>query len=328
MQEFASRKESSSAPPAGHWPSDEELAAYIDGRLGKTESQHITEHLADCEECYAVYAETLQFQLESEPLEGGNVVAFPSKEGMERRWWYRIAALLAIGIGIGGAYSAFLAPPPDLVTAEMAASVQGKTGLVEKFWLGRTERGGGDGEGEGVPIDQAAFRVGVQLVNLQVSLEAGDAEAATNVVAYILQALDGQIYIGGLDEAYKKEITDAIVNGTPPRNLLDEASRLATESREILGPLDVDFGQWVEAGHLAAAAEQPSFFQRGETRAFLRRLLWRDKLRWGEMKLDQPSRESLQEISRILDKGDLQTPDYEALRGRIDEILKIQYPES
>src|SRR5262245_50418883 len=209
MQEFTSRKESSPAPPAGHWPSDEELAAYIDGTLGKTESQRITEHLADCEECYTVYVETLQFQLESEAPVGGNVVPFPSSEseppaplqrdlprrgeheGVERRWWIGIAALLAVGLGTGGAYYALLAPPPSLVTAEVIAPVQGKPGLSGSFWLGPTYRGGGE-EGEGAPLDPASFQMGVQLVNLQVSLEANQAEQSKDMVARIIQILEPQ----------------------------------------------------------------------------------------------------------------------------------------
>ncbi|HEV8578818.1 MAG TPA: zf-HC2 domain-containing protein [Thermoanaerobaculia bacterium] len=326
MQEFAPNKESSTASLSGHWPSDEELAAYIDGTLGKVESQRIAEHLADCEECFAIYMGTLQFQTEE-----GNVVPFPPrKDKQDTRWWYRIAALLVIGAGLGGAYAYtnLLARPPALVTAELTAPVQGQTGLLEQFWLGRTERGGGGEEGPGVPVNEAAFQVGVQAVNLQVSLQAGDGDKATNSVAYILKALKGQ-YTGGLDEAYTKEITGAVVEGKPPRDLIPTASKLAQDARDILGPEDVDLGQWIEAGRLAAIAGESSFFENRANRAFLRRLLWRQKLGFDkEMKLDPGARQSLQDISSVLAKNDLSPSDYAKLQRDFESILRIYYPES
>ncbi len=326
MQEFASRKESSPAPPAGHWPSDEELAAYIDGNLGKEESQRITEHLADCEECYAVYVETLQFQLESETLEGGNVVPFPSKEGMEKRWWYGIAALLALGIGGGWASYALLSSPPALVTAEVTAPIQGKPDLTGRLWLGPTYRGGG-GEGEEAPLDPASFQMGVQLVNLQVSLEAGQGERAQDIMARILQLLENQLFVDDLKKGYT-EITTAIANGTPPQKLAGQASQLAQQTREAFDAPHLDFGQWAEAGRLAAIAEQPSFFQRGDSRAFLRRLLWRQKFGIGEMKLDPAAHRSLQDISEVVSRGSLGRTEYGKLRKDLETILNVYYPQS
>ena len=324
MQEFTSRKESSAPPPAEHWPSDAELAAYIDGTLGKNESQRITEHLADCEDCYAVYAETLQFQLESEPEEGGTVVDRPSKRDMRR--WYPIAALLAVGVGIGGAYYALLAPPPDLVTAEVTAPVQGKPEITKNLWFGPRLRGGGE-EGEWIPLDPASFQMGVQLVNLQVSLEAGDGEQAKDVVAQTLGLLEGRYIVKDLTKGYT-DITVAIENGTSPKDLAGKASELAQETREVFHAPHLDLGQWAEAGRLAAIAEQPSFFQRGDTRTFLRRLLWRQKTGRGEVKLDPAALRSLQEISEIASKGNLGKTEYGELREKFETILRIYYPGS
>jgi putative zinc finger protein len=326
MQEFASRKESSPAPPVGHWPSDEELAAYIDGTLGKAESQRITEHLADCEECYAVYVETLQFQLESEAPEGGNVFAFPSKKDVERRRWIGIAALLALGVGIGATCYALLAPPPTLVTAEVTAPVQGKPELIGSLWLGPTYRGGGDEGEEAPPPDPASFPMGVQLVNLQVSLEAGQGDRAQDIVARILNILKDQYLVEELKKGYT-DITTAIANGTPPQKLVGQASQLAQQAREAFNA-HLDLGQWVEAGRLAAIAEQPSFFQRGDSRAFLRRLLWRQKLGLGEMKLDPAARQSLQDVSEVIAKGKLGRSDYGELRQDLEKILDVYYPQS
>jgi hypothetical protein len=329
MQDSTYRNASPPTPPSAHWPGDEELAAYIDGKLGKAESRRIERHLATCEDCYAVFAGTVQFQLESEQEpEVGKVVPGPSKEGMRNPWWSRIAALLVIGAGIGSVGYSSLSSPPPLVTAAVTEPIQGKPGLTGSLWNGPRERGGGEDEPTTTPVSEAAFRVGVEIVNLQVSLHAGDRVNAKDSGAFILQALDGQIGVGDLGKAYGERIIGAVQRGTPPRELLGVASTLSQESREILGTQDVDLGQWVEAGRLAAIAEEPSFFRQGRNRAFLRRLLWRQKLGVGEMEIDPAALKSLRDIADVLGKGSLGPSDYAGLQRSFEAILNVYYPQS
>ena len=44
----------------GGCPDLETIAAYLDGRLSERERARVTEHLASCEECYAVFSESAQ----------------------------------------------------------------------------------------------------------------------------------------------------------------------------------------------------------------------------------------------------------------------------
>jgi len=325
MQEYTHRKQSSPPPPTEHWPGDEELAAYIDGTLGKAESRRVKEHLADCEECFAVYMETLQFQLDSKPEEG-NVVAFPSKKDVRSPWWYRIAALLVVGVGIGGAYYALLAPPPALPTAVVVAQLRGNPELTESVWRGPVTRGGPEEEEE-IPVDPASFRMGVQLVNLQLGLEANQARPSEDAVAAIINIVRSQIGLGDLEKDYTS-LTGAIENQTPPASLAGKAARLAEESQDLFDAPHLNLGQWVEAGRLAAIAGQPAFFERSDTRTFLRRLLWRQKLGLGDMKLDPAARRSLADISSVLEKRSLDRADYGKLSQDLRTILNIYYPES
>lgn len=320
MQEF---EQKDSTTPEGQCPSSEDLAAYIDGELGEAESQRIIEHLASCEDCYAVYTETLRFQLDTK-----NVVLFPSREeqgkGIVRRW-LPIAALLLVGVG-SGTYYQILASPPELVADKVTPSwpVPGK--VDQPLWLGPTYRGeGGDEEGK---LDEPPFRLGVQLVNLQASLKAGNVPTAQDVVARILGLLKAQPFTDELYKAYTG-ITIALEDHKPPSELLPEASRLAKECRELFDPTTpLDLGQWVEAGRLAALSHNPSFFQQSDTRSFLRRFRWRDKLGLGDTKLDPVSRESLDQISEIASKSALQASDYAELQRQFDKILEIYYPET
>jgi hypothetical protein len=326
MQEFAQKD---SATPEGHCPSAEDLAAYIDGNLGKEESQRITEHLASCEDCYAVYTETLRFQLDTESVFAESEV-LPFRAPKEKRTgaaavrrWFPLAALLLVGISGAGWY--FLASPPALKPSVMTASLQGKPGLTKDFWLGPTTRGPGDEEEK--RYEEASFQMGVQLVNLQLSLEANDAEKARgDILPRIRQVLDTQPLMSPLTDSFAALSAD--LESKAPREILGKAAQVAHDSRDYLDEPYLDLGQWVEAGRLAALAHNPSFFQQGETRSFLRRFRWREKLGMGDTKLDPVSRESLDQISGIVSKGDLQAPDYAELRRQFEKILEIYYPET
>jgi hypothetical protein len=321
-------------PPAsvlGSCPTDEELAAYIDGNLDKAERERITDHLASCEDCYALYTETARFLLDSGPATPDDseldkkVVEFPSERRRFVSQWGSIAALLLLGAGIG-TYFQLLQSPPTLVTAEVTSSIPQADS--RKLWSGPRFRGSGD-DGEEIVLDDASFRLGVQLVNLQVSLKANDRENAADAIAFILNLLKS----GYGTEEFRKDYAAVkvdLVEGKAPADVFPEVSRLARESRDSFDDTSLDFGQWVEAARLAAISGDPSFFQQSSSRNFLRRLLWRDRLGIGkdEFKLDPATRESLQRISDVLGKGDLQAPDYAELRRQTEKILEIHYPEA
>src|SRR5882724_10892282 len=98
MQKLALIRETD--PPNGNCPTAEDLAAYIDGALDWKEAEEVTRHLADCEDCYAVYSGAVRFQLDSEPeafTGPRKPVPFPEgKRALPR--WLPIAAVLAVGV--------------------------------------------------------------------------------------------------------------------------------------------------------------------------------------------------------------------------------------
>jgi len=318
---------------SGNHPSDEELAAYIDRGLVNAEADRIAEHLVSCERCYEIYSETVRLQLD------GDVLPFPSPEAERSRdaaarsvrrravatRWLPLAALLLISVG-GGTYFQLLAPPPQLVTTPatppMASLPPAEPGS-SPLWLGPTNRGGGDHEE--IKIDEASFRMGVQTVNLQATLQAGQVRESQDVIARIWNLLDSQPFTNELKTKYTK-IT-AEVEKRPPAELLPEAARLAQEYRgDFDDTTSLDLGQWVEAGRLAAMAKDPSFFQQSDTRKFLRRLRWNDKLGLREVKLDPTTRASLDRISEVVSRGDLRPSDYAELKQELETILKHLYP--
>jgi hypothetical protein len=313
-------------PPAGSCPTAEDLACYIDGTLSPEEAARVTEHLASCESCFEVYSEVVRFQLESAPApKTGKVVPFPSEGRKRERLWYPIAALLILGLGFGiYSYLHLLAPPPTLVTAELTAPLQGRAGLADHLWRPAT-RGGGEGEEKDWRLGEVAFRLGVQAINLRASLEAGDRDTAADVIAYILNALKDQPLSGDLEQPFK-ELKSTVLEGGSPSQSLGEADRLLQDARE-LDPLFFDLGRWVAGGQLAASYRDPAFFRLPESRDFLRRSLWRDRLGLKDSKLPQGSRNDLDAIYQLLAKGDLQPADYATLKSHFDNILTANYPD-
>jgi hypothetical protein len=310
-------------------PTDEEIAAYIDGNLDGPERERVTGHLASCEDCYAVYSETARFLTDSSPvipeedaMFDDKVVSFPSRTKFVARWG-SLAALLLLGIG-GGASFYLLKPPPALPTGDLTASLPQPQGGSQWLWLGPTYRNAPINEPAEDTTGETPLRLGVQLVNLQMNLRAGRVQESQDVVARVLGLLNTQFSTEDLRKGYTA-ITIDLANGRTPAQVLPRASRLALETREAVDATSFDLGQWVEAGRLAATSRNPSFFRRTETRRFLQRLLWRDRLGVGETRLDPPTRESLWRISEILGKGDLQASDYALLGRQLDEILKIHY---
>jgi hypothetical protein len=321
MQEFAPTK--SRLP--GDCPSDEELAAYIDGVLDPDEAERIAGHLVSCERCFEIYSETVEFQLE------GEVVPFRvSRKRWQPvvRYGLPIAAMLLIGVGTG-TYFQFLAPPPEQVAAQVTPSLPVLPGGREPMWLGPTFRGEpGDEE---VKLNEVAFRMGVQVVNLRATLKVGDVPKAEDVVARILGLLKPQPFSDELSKSYQA-ITVALANGKPPGDLLAEAGRLEKAYRQDFEPgTAFDLGAWVEAGRFAAQSHNPAFFRQAKTRDFLLRLRWRDRLhkllRAEDAKLDPTSRKSLGQVAQVASKDDLRPSDYNLLKEQLDTILTTYYPD-
>lgn len=314
MREFA---------PKNSHPSDADLAAYIDGALGKAEAERVAAHLADCEDCYFVYSETLQFQLESEPAHpGGKVVPFPPKDRPRAPWWVAAAAaaVLAVGVGVWYAYQAALLDPPQLTVAEIAPDLPERP-IQDILWDYNRYRGEGDGETE---LARQSFQIGALLVDFHLSARAGDRQEASDVWRTI-----GDV-VG--DTGYMKELSDRIfseANRIDPehnpadalRSLQAVAAQLPRTERELRDdspffPEYIDLGKWTEAGRIAAKTEDSKFFEDGQNRRFLSYALQ-------EWKPEKPEEihSQLEKIERIWDQGELDSQDFKALTGHFQAIL-------
>lgn len=86
------------------FPSDETLAAYIDGRLDPETRARVVEHLTACDECYSIFVAANEWKREQREKthEGGAEIVRPR---FGTRPWFAVAAIAAaavIGIVFGG----------------------------------------------------------------------------------------------------------------------------------------------------------------------------------------------------------------------------------
>lgn len=307
------------APNKSH-PSDGELAAYIDGALDATEAARVADHLADCEDCYFVYSETLQFQLEPEP---GKVVQFPSREERRPRFWWlaAAAAILVVALGSWYVYRAVLpGSPPQLTVAEITPDLR-KRPVQDLLWDHNRYRGEGEAETE---VARQSFQVGALLVDFHLSAQAGSAEQASEVLRTIGSVV-GQVSL--MEKGVSKRIlseANQIDPGTNPTTALrslpsvaDQAPTTEEELRDsVLFPEYIDFGKWTEAGRIAAKTKDSKFFENDQNRRFLSYAL----KKWDPEKPEEV-RHQLEEIQRIWDRGGFDSKGFESLAGHFQAIL-------
>jgi hypothetical protein len=281
-------------------PTDEELAAFLDGTLTKAERESVTSHLADCESCYEIFAGAVHFRQDG-------VVPFPSKK---KRWWIpaAAAAVLAVGVGLAG-YQAFVAPP-EIAVKNLVAQLP-PTAAQEAYHYA-TYRGGSS---KGSLIsDRPSFMVGLLLVDAGLNLRQ-EGTKAPELLEEIGRKLE--------QVAFAQEETKAAARGAALLRSGGSAARrkvaAALLSREagLEKALDSSFGfgKWSEAGRLAAVTRTPAFFKDRQNRRFLEGLLKDPK------SIDEDVREPLAAIKATWDRGDLHADDYKKLAGNFTEII-------
>jgi hypothetical protein len=296
----------------------EELAALIDGRLPTAEAARVRAHLASCEDCYEVFAETLHLQeeLRDQPVEKEvpgkerktrRVLPFPSKEDLKPHLWWAAAALLVTVLGFG-----LYQRPPDRSVASLAART-GKVVQVGNMAWGERTRGAGSHEGD------PSFRLGVELLNLQVALESKDGNTADAAAATVYGLLEPIAFMDEKSKEFYRKLRVRIPNQTP-ESLSTETAKEADvlHGSNSLDEFDFELGTWAEAGRFAAYSRHAAFFDPKSARYFMRKL----------PKEEDPNvTAALKVINARLAVRQLGLGDYAALKSAFDQILKAHYPE-
>jgi hypothetical protein len=325
-------------------PSLEDLAAFLEGRLSGDERARIVAHLADCPDCYEVFAEAARFEIleeeeeeeeeeevkvaavaavPREPLEDpppGKVFPFPRRPAV--RWISSIAAVLAVvavGIPLYNAYYTI----PDLNAQELVSTGLSEKAAQDEFWSQWTNRG----QNDNVAIDNAPheFLLGAHLVDLRLSLVLKDEQGIDDALARINGHL---VEFGTRVEEQAKFYAAARVQlsqGQLPRDFPQQAERKEASLRSDEYPY-LDFGKWAEAGRLSALAQSPDFFEAPENQKFLQAFLHHELK---NLKTEAPEvAADLGEIQETLDRTGPSSLPYPGLQKRFEEILTFYQKES
>lgn len=242
--------------PRQDHPRPEMLAAFVDGRLSGKEREAMIAHLDACPDCYEVFAETVRFLQDEEPR--GEVVPIGREGGRPRflrpLYWTAAAiaaVLLAVVIvpgllpdgdrGAGGEELLTARLAGSLENAEVAASAVMESGPPSVPGMGPWNTG-----------PPSPFRIGVRLTDLRVAIAAGDRTAAQRAAADL--------------DTLAPDLTPSI-DGWRWRSSTRRAASAIERSVDESDRDALVAGARAEAGRLAAASGDASFFGTPEGRA-------------------------------------------------------------
>ncbi len=295
--------------------SSEDVAAYIDGRLAPAARRCVGEHLAACGDCFELYAETLYCLNDTGTRwASSSVLPFRGRDRVLKRWLpAAAAAVLVVAVG-AGSYHWFVARP-EIDVDELVQTLQVSEGIVGKVWTGETLRGADE---DGI-VDRKAvsFLVGAHLVGLQASLEAGDKQAADEAIArvsrFLKQAGFADSALDQFREARRSLAKGAALGGFT--HLVDETSPVIESA---LPTVHLDFGEWAQAGRIAALSQREAFFDRRANRRFLTWLLDQD-----EETIDRAAMAKLRLIDQIWRQRPIPPERFTELADAFTDILEL-----
>jgi Putative zinc-finger len=259
----------------------EEVAALAEGRLRGASRERLIAHLAGCADCREVLAETIEIGADLDAEERGAAPAVvelrPAAVARRpsRAWVMRggaVAATLAIVAGSIAAWQMETRKHPPSRDEWMAQMPQPQQ-LVPHVWGGVVMRGGGGG---GV-LTRQGTELGALLVNLDVTVAAGDgaraAEFADRMAAILDEAGWQEGDVGRL-RAIAAERDAAVIR----RSLGAELPGIEERLRERFSPFDLDLGAFLEEAQIAAAVGRDDFLASRATRRHLDWLLSQESL--------------------------------------------------
>lgn len=264
----------------------EALAAFLEGALPAGERQRTVAHLAECEDCYELFADAARFLAEERALSPEARSADLLRPPNHR--WRRLsvagaalAAAAVIALLVASPARRFLdftTPPPSV--AELTARLPAATlsPILETTWQeqGWTTTRGGLSPSAAEQV--RAFQLGVRVVHMEIALAAGDAELSRHLAQDLGARLEG---LDPLPLLYTSDqgILGQLRAGAAPASLRP----LNRDADLLLAPGDTEnhpgfvngdwyrLGRWAGAADLASAAGEASFFTERANRRFLQR---------------------------------------------------------
>lgn len=293
----------------------EDLAALIDGRLPASDCSRVRAHLADCEECYEVFADVVRFKEEEGEAgneerggETGRVKPFPfdkAKKDFPRPWLAAAAAAALAAAMIGGWLGYRQLTPPTFDVAHLTAPFADRVALTQ-LWQEVRFRGSDEPSEQ----DNISVGLGVQLVDLQVVLARGNDPEAEDI-HHVIVYLSGQLHFA--DHAEIEQAAELLKTASSHSARARALLVLQTSLRNNAEPVHFDLGRWAEASRLAAVTRQEAFF---ENRSNRRSLTWLAR----QDELTDSTRNALNELQEPWKNQEL-----DQVANRLDHLISGYY---
>ncbi len=308
-------------------PTFADLSRFMDGKSSYAERKRIIGHLNQCQSCYELFSEALVineelntekeeqvFEIASSPLD--KLVAAASsligtmENSLKIRYTAPVVAILLIAVLVA------FKPEKHPGYKTVASSLDGVeishhlVNQLKKLPYGSAAFGFFDG----LSLERAAFRIGVLTYSLEIAVRARDAEQSNLLIKPLLSLL------GELDEQGKvvsnlREVHFLLSNGSFPESI----SRHTEPIEPLMQQQDVGFfmvfGSWVQAGSLAASANDPLFFEKSDLPYY------QDEA--NKLGLPPGIERSLKSIAQTLERDSLSGQDFEKIKQSFDTILHI-----
>lgn len=303
----------------------EELAAFIDGKLSGEAHARMVARLADSEELYAIFAETVRFQEEeaADAPDVAPVVAYPRSAAAWKPWMAVVATVAAVLIAVlcWHLWRASQMTPAGprlalLIDGERYRQVAGQVvGIVGEgpFWSvnrGNESCPGGPRE--------AVFCTGVWVVDLHAALEVGDREQAV-ISSSRLEALLSEMQdpFIALCSAYYAAIREELESGGTLADLIAMSRQTDADLGTYLkGDENLPFyalGRWAEGARVAARLGAVDYFQQWAVRSFPATL--------DDVELAPNARQHLSDLQQQLQAG-VGADDLPAFQQSLEALLK------
>jgi hypothetical protein len=293
------------------------IAALIDGRLSGEERERAVRLLSESEPAFEVYSDALRARAEL-PV---NAAVVPIGSAHDRR-----RGLLWRAVGSVAAAAVILIAVVPLVRQRLNTSALDATSaelvrpLVMPALGARQLVGEWDsrdwtatrGATESMVDSTTAFRLGVRVVDLQLALSHQDTLRSRRLVAEIVESLSGVELSESVVVEYSavRASLEQSGQGEP----LGVASRAEAALDDLLGSFWFDFGRWVGAGELAAAARSEEFFTNRRTARFLQSAARRAELSSADAGV-------LREIADTVEHG-VTDQEFETIRQHFKTLIR------
>jgi len=297
----------------------------LDGKLTARERARLTEHLAECESCYEIFAGTAHVLDDSRDEQVQPAATLrPFERPREARairprvWWAAaaLAAVLAATVGLVVFLQGSRGAGPS---TEQLASLVGPVPSGKINW-GRTLRGGsGTEEPPELPGDHEAFQLGVRFLDLRLALASGNREEADDALRRF-HLLFKRMPIPPLEAlASYDELRKRLGPQVAPPALLAAAATAEKEAvKELLeDPRLVELGRWTEACRLAGQSGRPDLFREPATLRLLD-----EAMRPGGKDADNLDPQALAKVRSIRDAIASGRIDPAILGGQCTDLLR------